>query len=384
MASARQIRKTYHCDLDATPVERNLIILMDGTWNDETGKDGDGVVTNIVKLFRLLEPDSDRQIRRYFRGVGNDEEFGILDQFRGGAFGRKEQLIRDHAYATLAKEYHPGDRIFIFGFSRGAASARMLANDIRQKGIPKTITVTREPVANRFSNNVEYRFVDYESAGEVRPVDVDFLGVWDTVAAFGNPLNSWDPFKNMSVSSNVSKAVHLVGLDETRLPFRPTLMNHNPDVVHEVWFPGVHSDVGGGYLRDELGKLTLHYMLRRADEWCDAQDTRRILRNQQTTSQVTSATLDGPVHFHFHGLPSGIRKLYRRRDIRKVSVNRDDQPTTDLKPLVHGSVRQLQCSAEVFGVVKRNRLFRADTKRRSRIVYNPPALKYLKNGYELV
>ncbi|RJQ46202.1 MAG: DUF2235 domain-containing protein [Gammaproteobacteria bacterium] len=109
---------------------------MDGTWNDETGKDGDSVVTNIAKLYKSLDVDSEMQISRYFRGVGSDEESTRMETWIGGATGKNEKRIRDNAYSTIAKEYRNGDRIFIFGFSRGAASARMLASQLHKEGIP--------------------------------------------------------------------------------------------------------------------------------------------------------------------------------------------------------------------------------------------------------
>ena len=133
------IKKTYLLKDRPESQGRKLIILIDGTWNDENGEDNDGVVTNIVKLYRVLAGDSEKQITRYFRGVGNDDDFGFVEKTINGVTGGGEKNIREHAYATIAKEYCKGDEILIFGFSRGAAGARMLASDLSKKGIPEEI-----------------------------------------------------------------------------------------------------------------------------------------------------------------------------------------------------------------------------------------------------
>ena len=184
-----RIEKEYKKDFNAKPKERNVFIFMDGTWNDENGKQGSGLVTNVVKLFRSMEEDSDAQISRYFRGIGNDDDYGFFGKYICGGTGRDEKRIRDEAYATIAREFHPGDKIHIFGFSRGAASARMLANQVYKEGIPENIKVIWETAANRTTRNIEDRFVRYISSGKKHNIDVEFLGVWDTVGAFGIPIN---------------------------------------------------------------------------------------------------------------------------------------------------------------------------------------------------
>ncbi|MEM7347331.1 MAG: DUF2235 domain-containing protein, partial [Chloroflexota bacterium] len=140
--------KPYTIKKESDGRRRNFFVLMDGTWNDENGAKGSGLITNVVKLFRSLEEEPSAQIARYFRGVGNDDEYGWAGRLFGGAFGNEEQRIRNHAYATIVKEYKPGDRLFIFGFSRGAASARMLASQLAKEGIPDKIIISTEVRAN--------------------------------------------------------------------------------------------------------------------------------------------------------------------------------------------------------------------------------------------
>lgn len=366
----------YIKDFSRPPVERNVIICMDGTWNDETGRDGDSVITNISKLYKSLAVDSATQLSRYFRGVGSDEETTRWGGMISGGTGKDEKRIRYDAYSTLAKEYQNGDRIFIFGFSRGAASARMLASQLHKEGIPEKITITKAPRENHVTKHIENRFLCYQAEGARKPVEVAFLGVWDTVYAFGIPvkflgvpLHRWDLFKDKHVAANVRKAVHLVSMDETRNPFEPTLMNYKPGVVEEVWFPGVHSDVGGGYAEDELGRITLRYMLHRLNDHTARQGLLPVMFDESTLQDYLKPPEQGH-HFHFHGL--GYKK-----DIRAIHVLEDGKPGAR-PPRIHESVRTLQQSAETYSVVEVR-----SGKKKYRIQYNPPNLKALQGKYEV-
>ncbi len=133
-------KHTFDTNLGQTGGEgRNLVLCVDGTWNDpsdihEPGKDA----TNVYKLAEAVDTDAGGQVVCYFSGVGSED--GWLSKAFGGAFGWGAFQIRNEAYVTLVKNYRRDDRIFLFGFSRGAAIARMLANVIDKKGIPATIT----------------------------------------------------------------------------------------------------------------------------------------------------------------------------------------------------------------------------------------------------
>ena len=262
-------RCVYYGGLDLESAQpRNVFVLFDGTWNDEAG----GSRTNVHKLWDALE-ENERQVKHYFRGVGNDEQNGLFWRAVGGFTGIGERRIRRDAYSTLALDHRAGDRLFILGFSRGAGSARLLASDLHRVGLPQRVRVTRKGKRNRRAwERIEERFVSFDPvAPYLRPIDVHFLGVWDTVGAFGVPVeilgfNIRTPksrvFRDNTIAENVRHATHCVAIDETRDAFEPTLFNHKPGVVDEVWFAGVHSDVGGGYRRDQdrLGDHTLRYM----------------------------------------------------------------------------------------------------------------------------
>ena len=335
------------------PRHRNVFILCDGTWNDENGKKNNGLITNVVKLFRILGPDTERQIARYYRGIGNDDDYSWIKSLIAGATGHWEQDIRDNIYSTIVKEYRPGDRIHIFGFSRGAATARMIAMDLHEKGIPERIKITTRSRQNRTTRNVENRFVNYEAEGRARPVAVEFLGAWDTVYAFGIPMNiafipfqSWDPFQNHDIAPNIKRAVHLVAIDETRNPFKPKLMNAEPR-VEEIWLPGVHSDVGGSFPEDTLGRISLQLMIDRLAKHCGGYATRLEL-DPSEYERYTKLDEDARYIWHFHGL----RGWLIRKSIRDIHVQVNEKPNRERKPDLYSIVDELRNNRYTFSHIE--------------------------------
>lgn len=205
---------------------KTLIFCFDGTWN---GRD-DAYPTNIRKMWRAL--DVADQTPFYFAGPGNEDENSWLMEKLGGAFGIGSWGIRDAAIDHLATAYQPGHRIAVFGFSRGAAIARLFCARIAGYGI-----YGRYP-------------------------DIDMLGCFDTVFA-RLPILGWQQetlFSDLDVAANVRYAYHAVALDEDRAAFVPNLMNRR-DGITEMWFPGGHSDVGGGNKSTGLSDIALEWML---------------------------------------------------------------------------------------------------------------------------
>ncbi|MCF6246856.1 MAG: DUF2235 domain-containing protein [Desulfobacula sp.] len=242
---------------------KKIIINFDGTGNEpgdaeEEKKDGiakDENITNILKIHLLAGGNiennisaGDEQISLYYPGVG--VRGNIFKRLWRLAFSSKApEVIMAEAFEDLEKIYQKNDRLYIFGFSRGAAIARLFASRLAKNGLQTS-----------------------EGMIDENPV-VTFLGAFDTVASFGKPnLNkntrpiSDVVFEDGSISPIIRTAYHLVSLDENRLAFRPTLMNHETR-VNEIWFPGVHADIGGGYDQDGLSDNTLQFMLDRAKEY---------------------------------------------------------------------------------------------------------------------
>jgi hypothetical protein len=241
---------------------RHHVVLLDGTWNDEDNDE----ITSLVKLDRALVSSPSSQVIRYHRGIGNDEDNTKVQRIWTGVTGADEKVIRAGAYAQLVMDWQPNDIISIFGFSRGATTARMLARDLATFGVPDRLTVTRRDW------NGKPRIVGCAAPKRVKKhrVNVAYLGLWDTVGSFGIPMDLGPiPFgrinlgKRFKLAPNVIKATHCLALDENRKAFKPILLKGDSDVVEEVWFSGVHSDVGGGYKQDALGKISMEFMLSR-------------------------------------------------------------------------------------------------------------------------
>lgn len=217
----------------------------------------------------------------YHPGVGTSR----WDRLVGGAFGiGLSRNIRD-AYVWLVRNFEPGDALYLFGFSRGAYTARSLAGFIRNCGIlmPENLDklhhgyhlYRRRDKASEPSA-FESQLFRSSYAHETR---VKFIGVWDTVGALGIPpgplaaLNGLFrlTFHDVQLSSWVDNAFQALAIDERRRPFRPSIWEKKPDavqVLEQVWFPGVHVNVGGGYEDSGISDVTFLWMCDRARR-CD-------------------------------------------------------------------------------------------------------------------
>jgi uncharacterized protein (DUF2235 family) len=276
-------------------VAKNIVLCCDGTAN-EFAKDN----TNVVKLYSVLVHDRPDQCTYYHPGIGTMEPPGALTPLRrrltrslGMAVGAYLENDISDAYVFLMKHYQPGDRVFLFGFSRGAYTVRAVASLLRMYGLLRQGNETLVPYAIRMMMAIttarkteEDRRRHAQTIAEyfdlahsfkttmARDCKPHFVGVWDTVSSVGWIAN---PLKLPYVADNGDIAVgrHAVALDERRAFFRTNLWRpgQDPDETHgpvdlkQVWFPGVHCDVGGGYAEAESGlsKLALEWMLDEAE-----------------------------------------------------------------------------------------------------------------------
>lgn len=359
-------------------VGRNFFILLDGTWNEERSADSSGALSNVRRFYDSLAEDSDRQIARYFRGVGNAQDNGWWKRRWHGFNGAGERDIRKAVYAAIHKDYRPGDRLFILGFSRGAACARRLAADLDRYGLNTEIDITSEYRANRITRQVETQIRSYTGRGPSIPVEISFLGCWDTVGAFVLPLRfpkyprlsrclSWwtdlrqrlngdEPFRNLRVAGNVQRAVHCVAIDESRNAFLPTLMAPE-DRVEEVWFPGVHADVGGGYQRDGLARITLDFMVSRLNQYVGNAGLQAIEWDSSRLKEYTGIADEQEFVFHYHGLSRGFS--LNGKSLRKIRVRAVDSSPQALKPKLHVSVASLWQSDNAYAE-RKGRRWRVD------------------------
>ena len=277
---------------------KKLVVFFDGTWNsaDQRNRDGEPCPTNIAKLFEATLPgtsDGTLQVIHYIQGVGTHR----LERISGGGFGLGISDNIKEGYRFLVSNYQSDDEIYIFGFSRGAFSARSLAGMIRNVGILK-----REKffLVNEAYDHYRNRSKDWHPNGPEALAfrqkntcgneAIKFLGVFDTVGALGAPFGivlTWIvdklfrcTFHDTQLSSMVQNAYHALATDEHRLPFRPAEMkanrNHDASNFEQKWFPGVHSNVGGGYANTGLSDVALEWMAAKAVEHGLKLDLRRI------------------------------------------------------------------------------------------------------------
>jgi len=260
----------------------SLVICCDGTWNsaDQETVNGDPCVTNVLKIACRVakeKPDGTLQIVYYDQGVGTGN---VLDHYVGGAFGDGLEANIHDAYRFLIANYEIGDDIYIFGFSRGAYTARSLAGMVRRCGILRRDKVRQYPKAKEIYRSTKAATdapaVAFRAESAIEPdTPIHCIGVWDTVGALGIPIHvlgmrskSDYEFLDTRLSRSVRFAFHALAVDEHRRPFEPTLWQVTaPDpgqVVRQVWFAGAHSDVGGGYPEAGLSDITLRWMIESA------------------------------------------------------------------------------------------------------------------------
>jgi Uncharacterized alpha/beta hydrolase domain (DUF2235) len=292
--------------------KKRIILLLDGTWNDA---DSGPFETNIVRLRELIAKSLDHKssllgeatttntqivagrtyhndvehLVFYERGVGTGAP---LDRFKGGAFGRGLEANIRQAYKFLSFYYETDDEIFVFGFSRGAYTARSLIGLIGAAGLLKRPHCTpeleqkvwdfyREAPTDR-SPGIWCELSDFVHSRD--SFRIQCVGVFDTVGALGIPLQLlWKSnrakyeFHNVELSSTTNVNLHALAIDEHREPFQATVWRKPKfksfaTTTEQVWFAGVHADVGGGYIIEEarqgqpqptLDDITLDWMLKR-------------------------------------------------------------------------------------------------------------------------
>jgi uncharacterized protein (DUF2235 family) len=254
---------------------KRIAFCADGTW-DGTSND-----TNVFKMFNALLISAD-QLTFYDSGVGADGN--PIEKLLGGAFGAGLfQKIKD-GYTRIAHAYEAGDEIFLFGFSRGAYTARSLAGMIANCGLPtKNFDDALIEAAFHAYRNKDQRAAILAGLGPqygmVIP-QITMVGVWDTVGSLGIPaiFGGVSPlvygFLDTGLHPNIKNAFHAVAIDERRPEFPATMWTSAPttgQTIDQVWFCGVHSDVGGGYggssnvgVSTALSDITLGWMMNKA------------------------------------------------------------------------------------------------------------------------
>jgi uncharacterized protein (DUF2235 family) len=234
-------------------MSKRIIYCCDGTWEKATND------TNVYKIYQAL-PQSADQVTFYDDGVGADGN--PIEMLVGGALGTGLWDKIKQGYKTIAQSYQPGDQLFLLGFSRGAYTARSLAGMIAICGLP-----SQNVTAGNIDDLTNTAFSAYREQGQRQSLlaslasfalfdaKLTMVGVWDTVGSLGIPalFGGVDPafygFLDTSLHPDVKNAYHAVAVDEKRSEFPATLWTgpFQPDqTVQQVYFSGVHGDVGGG------------------------------------------------------------------------------------------------------------------------------------------
>ena len=265
---------------------KRIITCSDGTWNKPNLKvKGKVIKTNVQKIFDCIN-NRDRvhdiaQVKYYDEGIG--ARGSTFSKIFAGATGRGiDQNILD-AYKFICWNYDPGDQIYLFGFSRGAYTARSLGGLIRKSGIIKLndldlISEAYELYRNRKCVAEDPAAREFRAKNSHDVSSIRFIGVWDTVGSLGLPLTilQWYnrrrySFYDTKLSSIIEYAYHALAVDERRGVFEPTLWQKSDNqaknlkqVLEQRWFPGVHSNVGGGYPDDSLSNIALKWLFKKA------------------------------------------------------------------------------------------------------------------------
>lgn len=200
----------------------------------------------------------------YLNGIGTT---GTITRFLEGATGTgTSERIRD-AYRFLAERYQDGDRIFGFGFSRGAFAIRSLAGLIDAAGLPTSRRALKEEeMLEIYESYRDERPIDQSYYGH-RRVNFDFLGIWDTVGAlaFGRSIGGFHRIN----PGNVLRVAHALALDEERERFQPSYWDKpagSDTQIDEVWFSGCHTNIGGGYCDTNLSNIAFIWVLKAAQD----------------------------------------------------------------------------------------------------------------------
>jgi len=267
---------------------KRLVVCCDGTWNmpDQPSPSN---VTKVALALERLDPAGVEQRVYYDKGVGT----GRFDRIRGGAFGWGISKNIWEAYRFLVANYQPGDELFFFGFSRGAYTVRSAVGFIRNSGLLKPEFADKLEDAYQLYRRrddashpdaVESELFRKSFAHEVR---VKFMGVWDTVGSLGIPfgplriLNYPWRFHDVQLSRSVHFAYQALAIDERRRPFKPSIWEQHRDakgqVLEQVWFAGVHSNVGGSYPDTGLSDIPLLWMVNKAAHCGLAFDHTRLM-----------------------------------------------------------------------------------------------------------
>jgi len=347
--------------------KRNIVLCSDGTGN----QGGTTPDSNVFKIYNAVKINSQKneteQITFYDNGVGTSK-ISIMKALGGGMGVGFKQNVRD-LYEFLGRNYKEGDDIYIFGFSRGAATVRAFAGMIEHCGLVVKRRIKEadrseeefQGLINRAMNAYEkgklikfpdgkiqernyteaklfredkaYRHSEFAPKGKLK---IEFMGIWDTVSSLGVPqLGNFDLlvnkryphlFYDFEPKDRIKNIYHAIAVDDERLTFRPMVWDetnfNGGGTIEQVWFPGMHSNVGGGYDRQELATVTLDWIIEKLSDHKDSSPPNGglVLKPSAIDDAKSDANPFGKLHDSRSG--SGIFYRYQPRNIMRLCANR--------------------------------------------------------------
>lgn len=334
----------FHEPIATANSPQKIAVFIDGTANNE------GSYTNISRLYNLTTLQSDTNVKAvYITGIGSKD--GSLSRMIYG-WGTQEDVVDAYLFLTDNYSKKRKDEIYLFGFSRGAYAIRILAGIIHVAGIPDLShlnTKEKKHFVNQLYNIQKGKYSLQERRDRLikklgpkavsNSVDIEFMGLWDTVEALGIP-DFKEEYKTPNIKyvdqlCNVKKAAHALSLNDNRATvFTPILLSHQglinncknvniSDVVNEVWFFGAHSDVGGGYMDTDMHGISLNWMINQLKPYDLVQNPTKVY------AQINDISHDPKQGF------AGL--FYARRD-RNLKLYASDSTYNNGKIKIHNSV----------------------------------------------
>lgn len=349
---------------------KNIILCSDGTGNSG----GKGFGTNVWRLYKAIDlHHSQAQVSFYDDGVGT-RSFVLL-KLLGGAFGWGLTRNIKRLYKFIVVQYEPGDDIFFFGFSRGAHTVRMVAGMLCRSGLvdrrkcaseqeldarideaydayvkcfkrgtrqPEPHSGTPEDQAQYSVNKAVKTAEEPEALTRFRAQDyvmldvpIKFIGVWDTVNAVGVPFDELreglDLFKRVAILDKtlhplVHYGCHALSIDDQRHTFHPILWNQSQPLpaqtIEQVWFAGVHANVGGGYPKNEMALVSLNWMMAKARSQ-GVEFIEDVWEGYRREANVHSKLYDSRAGLaaYYRYLPRDVKKICREHGVAQAKMH---------------------------------------------------------------
>lgn len=362
---------------------KNIVLCADGTGN----KGGYTPDSNVYKIYNAIDVHAadNEQVVFYDNGVGTATNKYLRAVSAAVGIGFRENVC--DLYEFLVKNYEPGDQVYLFGFSRGAATVRAFSGFVAACGLIKFEVNGEKMSARELKGAVEQAFQKYveigrkhkhgipplaeKLSGNYGAIPIEFIGVWDTVSALGFPERT-DPtsvgmlvinllfrglgyvadrfkphkFYNYELTDNIGLACQALAIDDERTSFWPMVWDESgrdPKSVEQVWFVGMHSNVGGGYERSGLANVAYEWMLARLVHAGDLTLENGALQHTHGDSLTfkDGVSLGAHDNAHAHGRLYDSRHgpamyyRYHPREIQNLCKSRDGR----LSERIKGNIR---------------------------------------------